>query len=303
MDTSQFVSGGIYAERESFLQTMYVTPNNSCTEKSKLIIRLQLHYRHKPRLCIPAHVRARLALFELQCISIHTWGMYDHVDGGATQALDLEQELLRISAGPNRAISVAVYTEFHAEVAKCLRLAGSSDDIAKRSIARYVDNGSVRRAAELRWPDYAANVRGRRFGTEGGARGPSGERAHWVGVVMEQVGAQAVSIITRLWDETQPLDWKSVSLGCSSAIDLALGRAIFDEALALEETVTRVRAHRGSFMSRGRLCDASCTETHFNVACSRCGQDWGNHSGHTCQGSALLEDAYATSAFAEYRGF
>ncbi len=266
-----------------------------------MLIRLQLHYRLEPRPCIPAHVRARLALFELQSISIHAWRMYDHVDGGATQPLDLEQELLRISSGPNRAISVAVYTEFHAEVANCLRSAGSSDDITRRSIARFVDNGSVRRAAELRWPDYAAGVRGRRFDTDGG-RGPSAERAHWVGIVMEQIGAQAVSIITRLWDETQPLDWKSVSQGCSSTIDLALGRAIFDEALALEETVTRVRAHRGSFMSRGRLCDASCTESHFHVACSRCGQDWGNHVGHTCQGSAMLEDAYAppsTSAFVE----
>ena len=219
--------------------------------------------------------------------------MYDHIDGGAANPLDLEQELLSLSPGPNRSICVAVYSDFHAEVARCLHLSSgpNGDSIAQRSIARYVQNGSVRRAAELRWLDYAAGVRGRRFGTDG-ERGPSAERAHFIGVVMEQVGAEAVTMLMRLWDEAQPLVWKSISHGSSSSIDIALGRAIFDEALALEETVARVRAQRGSFMHRGRLCEASCSETHFNVNCARCGQDWGQHVGHTCQGMAQVEDAY-----------
>jgi hypothetical protein len=146
--------------------------------------------------------------------------------------------------------------------------------------------------------DYAAGVRGRRFNTDDarGATGPSAERSHFVGVVMEHVGAQAVAMLLRLWDESQPLVWTSISQGCSSSVDIALVKAIFDEALALEETVARVRAQRGSFMLRGRLCDASCTESHYNVACSRCGQDWGDHVGHTCQGIAQVEDSCAFHA-------
>jgi hypothetical protein len=218
--------------------------------------------------------------------------MYDHVDAGATHPLSLEHELLSFT-GPNRAISVAVYSDFHTEVSSCLRLSSDSDVITQRSIARFKQNGSVRRAAELRWLDYAAGVDGPRFSTEEG-RGPAAERSHFVGIVMQQVGSQAVVILMRLWDESQPLVWASISQGCSSSIDVAFGQAVFDEALALEQTVVRIRAQRGSFMCRGRLCDASCIDSHFNVTCARCGQDWGNHVGHTCQGSAQVEDSYVS---------
>ena len=216
--------------------------------------------------------------------------MYDHIDGGATHALDLEKELQTLAKGPNRDISVACYSDFHREVVQCLAMSGSADAIARRSIARFVDNGSTRRAAELRWLDYAEGVRGSRFETDGG-RGPAAERAHFIGTVMRQVGAQAASILTRIWDESQPLVWETVSQGASNSIDIALGRAAFDEALALEETVARQRAQRGSFMCRGQLCDRSCTESHFGVTCGRCGLDWGEHVGHLCQGMALVENA------------
>jgi hypothetical protein len=218
--------------------------------------------------------------------------MYDHIDGGATQPLHLEQELQTLAQGPNRAISVALYSDFHREVAQCLAMPSSADAVARRSIARFIDNGSTRRAAELRWLDYAEGVQGNRFATEGG-RGAAYERNHFIGTVLVQVGSEAVTILNRLWDESQPLVWETVSQGTSSRVDIALGRAIFDEALALEETVARVRAQRGSFMCRGRLCDRSCTESHFGVSCARCSRPWqGEHVGHTClEGMALVENS------------
>jgi hypothetical protein len=215
--------------------------------------------------------------------------MYNHIDSGAATPLLIDQELLTISQSdsPNRAISVAVYSEFHAEVEQCLKLSSHSDVIAQRSIARYVENGSVKRAAQLRWLDYAAGVRGGRFGSGG----PVEERSEFVSTVMQQVGSQIVTMLLRLWDESQPLAWDRVSEGATNSLDIALGRAIYNEALALEDSVARIRAQRGSFLHRGRPCDPGCSESHFGSSCVRCGQDYGLHSGHTCQSMAQVEDA------------
>ena len=218
--------------------------------------------------------------------------MYDHIDGGATHPLHLEQELQTLVQGPNRGISVALYSDFHREVVKCLAMSSNPEAVARRIIAHFVDNGSTRRAAELRWLDYAEGSQTQRFATEG-RRGPASERNHFIGTVLVQVGPEAVTMLKRLWDECQPLVWEAVSQGCHSSVDIALGHAVFDEALALEETVARVRAQRGSFMCRGQLCDRNCTESHFGATCARCARPWqGEHNGHTCLGGmALVESA------------
>ena len=57
MDTSQFVDGGMHAERESFLETLYAKLTFYVQVHINVIdIMLQLHHRQKSWPCIPAHV-------------------------------------------------------------------------------------------------------------------------------------------------------------------------------------------------------------------------------------------------------
>lgn len=129
MDTTQFVDGGMHAERESFLQSLCAIPTIILQEKEIVLKHFSATSSTTASALLSSACNPRCCMFA-NLHYCHTLHMYDHVDAGAAQPLSLEQELLSFT-GPNRAISVTIYSEFHAEVDNCLRLSGSSDIIAQ----------------------------------------------------------------------------------------------------------------------------------------------------------------------------